>query len=52
MTYAERLELVQAVFTAMDLAEELGVDYARDRVAEFAEDLYTEVVEQESTTKV
>ena len=52
MTYAERLELVEAVFKAIDLAEELNVNYSRDRVAEFAEDLYTEVVEQESNTKV
>jgi hypothetical protein len=36
-------ELVHAVFKAIDLANSLDVDYAVDKVGEFAEDLYSAV---------
>ena len=36
-------EIADAVFSAIELADELGVHYAVDKVAEFAEDLYTAV---------
>ena len=36
-------ELADAVFKAIDLADELDVNYAVDKVAEFAEDLYSAV---------
>jgi len=36
-------ELADAVFKAIDLADKLGVNYAVDKVAEFAEDLYSAV---------
>ena len=36
-------QIVEAVFKAIDLANELNVHYAVDKVSEFAEDLYTAV---------
>ena len=36
--------IAEGVFTAMDLADRIGMGYSVDRVAEFAEDLYTETV--------
>jgi len=36
-------EICEAVFAAIELANELGIQYAVDDVAEFAEDLHSEV---------
>ena len=36
--------IVESVFAALDLADKIDLDYSVDKVAEFAEDLYTEVV--------
>ena len=36
-------EIVEAVFKAIALANELNVQYAVDNVSEFAEDLYSAV---------
>ena len=35
--------VAEGVFTAIDLANAKGMNYSVDKVAEFAEDLYTEV---------
>ncbi len=35
--------IAESVFTAIDLADKKNVHYSVDKVAEFAEDLYTEV---------
>lgn len=45
-TQEQKRKLADAVFEAIELADELGLHYARDRVAEFAEDLWAEVGEQ------
>jgi hypothetical protein len=36
--------IAESVFAAIDLADKKNVHYSVDKVAEFAEDLYTEVV--------
>ena len=36
--------IAEGVFTAIDLADKIKLNYSVDRVAEFAEDLYTETV--------
>ena len=36
--------IAESVFAAIDLADKTGLHYSVDKVAEFAEDLYTEVV--------
>ena len=36
--------IAEGVFTAIDLANKIKMNYSVDRVAEFAEDLYTETV--------
>ena len=36
--------IAESVFAAMDLADKKDLDYSVDKVAEFAEDLYTETV--------
>ena len=36
--------IAEGVFTAIDLADKIGIAYSVDKVAEFAEDLYTETV--------
>ena len=36
--------IAEGVFTAIDLANKIKMDYSVDKVAEFAEDLYTETV--------
>ena len=44
-TTAQKRELADKVFEAIALAEALRLDYNVDKVAEFAEDLYTAVEE-------
>jgi len=36
--------IAEGVFTAIDLADKIKMNYSVDKVAEFAEDLYTETV--------
>jgi len=36
--------IAEGVFTAIDLADKIKLNYSVDKVAEFAEDLYTETV--------
>ena len=45
-TQEQKRKLADAVFEAIELADELGLHYAKDRVAEFAEDFFAEVGEQ------
>ena len=45
-TQEQKRKLADAVFEAIELADELGLHYSRDRVAEFAEDLWAEVGEE------
>jgi len=45
-TQEQKRKLADAVFEAIELADELGLHYDVDAVAEFAEDLWAEVGEQ------
>jgi len=45
-TQEQKRKLADAVFEAIELADELGLHYDVDSVAEFAEDLWAEVGEQ------
>ena len=47
-TVEQKRELADKVFEAIELAEALRLHYSVDKVAEFAEDLYT-AVEEDAT---